>query len=308
MAAACAEDLHRGAIRHDHGRHVLHDSGDTLAGLLRHRAGTLSDLSGGCLRRSDDEELRVGDELCDRKRDIAGTRRQVEEKNVKIAPEDIAQELLKRAVEHRAAPHDGGIALDELADGDELKAVRDGRQQHFLIDDRGRFHIAQETGDGVAVNIGIDDANLEAAGGECGAQIGRHGRLAHAALAGGHGEDARGGIRLGEGDFRLGLAAAQLLLEGTTLVVIHRVHGHGHGAHALEVFEHRAGVLFDGVFHGAASDGEVDLDRDIVAVNGDGFHHVQLGNRATDFGVLDAGQCLAYVGFFNCVSHISYPS
>ena len=49
--------------------------------------------------------------------------RQVEQQHVEVAPEDVAEELLEGAVQHRAAPHDGLVAGDEHADRDDLHVV-----------------------------------------------------------------------------------------------------------------------------------------------------------------------------------------
>ena len=45
-------------------------------------------------------------QLSQGERHIAGARGQVEEQDVEVAPEDVGEELLHRAVQHRAAPDD----------------------------------------------------------------------------------------------------------------------------------------------------------------------------------------------------------
>ena len=91
--------------------------------------GPLGHLGRGLLRRGDHEDLGVGDQLRHRDRDVAGARRQVEQQHVEVAPEHVGEELLQRAVQHRAAPDDRGVALGEHADRDDLHAVapRGGR-------------------------------------------------------------------------------------------------------------------------------------------------------------------------------------
>ena len=49
--------------------------------------------------------------------------RQVDEQVVELAPVDVLEELRERLVEHRAAPDDGGVLLDEEADRHDLHAA-----------------------------------------------------------------------------------------------------------------------------------------------------------------------------------------
>ena len=84
---------------------VLDDADDALAGLDRDAAGPFGDLGGGQLRSGHHQDLGVGDQLGHRDGDAAGSRRQVQQQHVQIAPVHVGQELLQRAVQHRAAPH-----------------------------------------------------------------------------------------------------------------------------------------------------------------------------------------------------------
>ena len=68
--------------------------------------------------------LRLRQQLGERHRDVAGAGRQVEQQVVELAPVDVLEELLDRLVEHRAAPDDGGVLLDEEADRHHLDAAR----------------------------------------------------------------------------------------------------------------------------------------------------------------------------------------
>ena len=77
-----------------------------------------------------------GHQLRDGDRDVAGARRQVEQQHVQVAPVDVREELLERAVQHRAAPDHRGVARGEHADRDDLHAVRRRRHDHVL--DLGR--------------------------------------------------------------------------------------------------------------------------------------------------------------------------
>ena len=54
---------------------------------------------------------------------IGGAGRQVDDEVVELAPLDVAQELLDRAADERAAPHDRLALGDEELDRDRLDAV-----------------------------------------------------------------------------------------------------------------------------------------------------------------------------------------
>ena len=61
-------------------------------------------------------ELGLRQQLGEGHGDVAGAGRQIDQQVVQLAPVDVLEELLQRLVEHRAAPHDGGVLLDEEAD------------------------------------------------------------------------------------------------------------------------------------------------------------------------------------------------
>ena len=64
--------------------------------------GPLGHLGRGLLRRGDDHDLGVRQQLGRGDRDVAGARGQVEQQHVQVAPLDVGEELLQRAVQHRA--------------------------------------------------------------------------------------------------------------------------------------------------------------------------------------------------------------
>ena len=98
--------------------------------MLRHLGRAARDLLRGRLRRRDDQELRLRQQLGERHRDVARARRQVDEQEVELAPLDVLEELRERLVQHRPAPDDGGVLLDEEADRHDLHAV--GLERHDL--------------------------------------------------------------------------------------------------------------------------------------------------------------------------------
>ena len=271
--------------------------------MLRDGTSALSHLGRSRLRGGHDEQLRIGDELGYRQGNVASTWRQVQQEHVQVAPEDVREELLEGAVEHRPAPDYGRVALHELANGDVLDAVGDGGKQHFVVNHCGARRGTQQAGHGVTINIGVHDAHLEALLDQGRGKVHRNGRLAHATLAGGHRKDSGGGFRLGKGDLRLGLAAAQLLLEFFTLLVAHRRHGDADVADTVELCDGRAGIGLDGALHWAAGDGEIKLDIHVRTVNSHGFHHAELRDGAADFWVINAGKRVANGRFSNSASH-----
>ena len=121
----------------DEAGHVLDDAGDLEVDLVGHLGRAARDLLGGRLRRRDEQEPRLREQLGERHRDVAGPRGQVDEQEVQLAPGDVLEELGQRLVEHRPAPDDGGVLLDEEPDRHDLDAA--GRlQRHDLALGRDR--------------------------------------------------------------------------------------------------------------------------------------------------------------------------
>ena len=71
--------------------------------------------------------------------------------------------------------------------------MRFGRQELAVVGGRSDGGQAHHERDGRAVDIGVDERDGVALGGERHGEVGRHGRLADAALAAGHGDGARRG-------------------------------------------------------------------------------------------------------------------
>ena len=104
-------------------RHVLDHATDLQVDLVRHVRRAPRDFLGCRLGRGDDHELGLRQQLRERHRDVAGARGQIDEQVVEHAPVDVLQELGQRLVQHRPAPDDGGVLLDEEADRHDLHAV-----------------------------------------------------------------------------------------------------------------------------------------------------------------------------------------
>ena len=196
-AAAGAEDLVALAVVAGEPRHVLDDAAHRQVDLRRHRRREAGDLLGGRLRRRDDVDLAARQVLAERDGDVAGAGRHVDEQEVGLVPVDVGEELLERLVQHRAAPDDGLALGHEVADRDAAHAPRLGRQQHLVDDDRLAVG-AEHAGDREAVDVGVDDADRVALGGERDGEVDGDAGLADAALAGR--DEQRAGPRAGLGE------------------------------------------------------------------------------------------------------------
>ena len=178
------------------------------------------------------EELGLGQQLGERHRDVAGPRRQVEQQVLELAPGDVLEELLDRLVQHRAAPDDGRVLLDEEADRHHLDAAgRVQRQDLALAVDVGLGVDAEHARDRVAVDVAVEGAGRVAFGGQRRGQVGGHRRLADAALAGG---DADHVLDLGQRPCRQ-LAAAERFLQVAFLLVGEDVEADRDLGHAVEL-------------------------------------------------------------------------
>jgi hypothetical protein len=138
----------------------------------------------------------------------------------------------------------------------------------------------------VAVDVGVDEADRQALHRHRDREVGGDRRLADAALARGDGVHAGEVAGLGEHDLALVVAderGPQLL----ALRLVHHVELDLDGAdagHGTDGLDHARG---DRVAHGAAGDGEPHRDPCDAVDDLARLHHLQVGDRAADLGVLD---------------------
>ena len=125
----------------------------------------------------------------------------------------------------------------------------------------------------MAVNIGIKHPDIQPLRGQRSGNVDGHRRLTDATLAGGHGIHARVTIRLTKRNLRLIDATAGLLPQLAALLVVHDIRGDGDVPNTLNALDRRARIVDKLIFHGATGDGEINLRRNISAVDGDRFHH-----------------------------------
>ena len=240
----------------------------------RDRARPLGHLGRGLLRGGDDQQLGVRDQLGGGDRDVAGAGGQVEQQDVQVAPEHVGEELLQRAVQHRAPPDHRVVARGEHPDRDDLQPVRLRRHDH-VVDAGGPGGDAQHARHRVAVDVGVDDADGQAAGGERGGQVHRHRRLADAALARRHAVHPRQRAGLGERDDGLGGAAAQVLAHVGALLVAHHVQLDAHGGDPGDARDGLGDPLGDRLPHRTAGDGEEHADVGDTVDHHDALDHAR---------------------------------
>ena len=125
--------------------------------------------------------------------DVAGAGRCVDNEIVELAPVGLGDELLEGVAGHGAAPYGGLLGLDKESDGQNLDAPLLGGHNQLAV----AHHLAhglvflkvKHRGDGRTEDVGIKQSHAVAKLGKGHGEVGRHGALAHAALAGGNGDD-----------------------------------------------------------------------------------------------------------------------
>ena len=119
-------------------------------------------------------------------------------------------------MEHRAAPHDRLVLLEEEADRDDLQAVRLQREDLLLGRDlRALAAEAEHARDRVAPDVGVEHADRLALGLQRGGDVDGQRRLADAALAGADADDVGD---LGERALGQPAGAAEGLLQARLLL------------------------------------------------------------------------------------------
>ena len=124
----------------------------------RHLRGAARDLLREQLRRRHDDRLGAREHLAERDRDVAGAGRHVDDEHVELAPVDVLEELLERPVQHRPAPHQRLVVVDEEADRHQLQVVRD-RRDHQPVDEHRLLLDPEHVRDRVAVDVGVEHAD-----------------------------------------------------------------------------------------------------------------------------------------------------
>ena len=246
-------------------------------------------------RRRDDEELGAGQQAGQSHLDVAGARGQVDQEVVEVAPVGVLEELLHGPVQHEPAPHDRLLLVGQEAHGQHPHRARpDGALERDHLPRPGldvALH-AEQAGDGEAPDVGVEDPDDQAAGGQGHGQVDRDRRLADAALARGDGQHP-GRRRHG----RLGRVLPGLPAgpghDGGPLVGVHGRHLHLDGAHPVErphVVHH---VPLDLAAQRAGGDGQRHVDGDVAALDGDRPDHAEVDDGVAQLGVDHRPQAVA---------------
>jgi hypothetical protein len=185
-------------------------------------------------------------------------------------------------VQHRPAPHDGLVLLEEETDRHQLQVAADRRDDHPV--DRHRLLVnAEQVRDRVPVDIGVEDPGPLAEAVEGGGEVGCQRRLADAAFAAGDGDHARRAVELDA--FRpLGDRATQARRQGAALLGRHHAELERDTLHALDRRERLRDLLLEARAKRATGDGERDADGDVAALDPHVAHHVELDDVPLELG------------------------
>ena len=114
----------------------------------------------------------------------------IHEQIIQVAPVHGMNELLDGLHDHRPAPDDGLIAVDQEAHAHQLHAVVCGRNQLFIGADRRALLDAHHQRNARPVDVAIEQADARAEMLERAGEVHRAGGFADAAFAAGDGDDA----------------------------------------------------------------------------------------------------------------------
>ena len=169
--------------------HVLDDPDDRHVHPLEHRERLVDVEQGDFLGRRDEDGPGDRHGLGERQLGVRGPGRQVDDEVVELAPLDVAQELLDRAADERAAPDDGLALGHEELDRDRLHAVP--LEGHDLVRPAlaGLSLEPEHHRDVGAGDVGVEESDGRARPGEGHREVDADRALADTALAGRNGDD-----------------------------------------------------------------------------------------------------------------------
>ena len=195
----------------------------------------------------------------------------------------IRQELLERAVQHRPAPHDRLVVVEEEADRHQLQPILHGRDDH-LVDGDGLLVDPEDVRNRVAVDVRVENPRAPARLRERNCEVRRQRGLADAALAGGDRDHA---AVPGQADDVVALrcAAAELRRQRLTLLGRHHRERERESPYAGNVGERLVDLFLEGVPQRAAGDRQHDRERDDAVLDLDVPDHVELRHGPLELGV-----------------------
>ena len=191
-------------------------------------------------------------------------------------------------MQHGAAEGDRGFDATGLEGKhrNQADSVRLRRHEHAL-DHRRRVGGAEDAGNRVAVDVGIEQSDRQALACKGHSEVRGDRGLAHTALTGCNREDLGRGSRLGEGDLLL-VASAQQLLQLGALIVVHDIEVDIHFRDVRNLHDRIDNPVGDGRAHRAPLDRQIDTDLDHPALaDVDALEHADLGDRSINLWVVD---------------------
>jgi hypothetical protein len=260
----------------DEAGHVLDqpDHGNAHPGEHRQRLADVRE--GDLLGRRDEDGAADRHGLGEGQLRVRRARRQVDHEVVEVAPLDVAQELLDRAADERAAPHDRLALGDEELDRDDLDAVSlergdlvAGRRLRLAVD-------AEHHRDVRAGDVRVEQSHRRARLRERDGEVDRDRRFSDAALARRDGDDV-----LDPGH--------QLLRLGRRRTADHRAPRDVDCLDA-ERRQLRANVGLDLVFERTGGRRQLDRERHVRARDAQVLDHVAGDQVAAQLGLLDLAE------------------
>ena len=302
-----AEDVRlMAAARTDVKRHVLDNSEHRNIHLPEHVEALARVQKRNVLRRGDDDGAGQRHLLSHRQLRVAGARRHVDDQDVQFAPGDVAQHLLKRRLNHGAAPDHRRILGHQKAHGHHLHAVVLERRQGLAVGRVGTAGDSHHARLARAVDIGVQQPDLEALGGEGEGQVGRGRRFADAALAAGHCDDVlhtrnqstrgparRLGLLLPRTGCRTGCRTGR---RGATGWLprggISRLGGQngGDGEHAFQLLDSRLRLFAQGLKLRTPFGIDLDREADIAVLHHQPLNHSEIDDVSAAVGILHLAQ------------------
>ena len=114
---------------------------------------------------------------------VAGTGRQIDDQDVEFAPGNLAQHLLQRAHDHRAAPDHRRVFRHKKAHRHDLEPVILHRLKHLAVAGAGPARNPQHARHRRAVDVGVEHADPQPVPPQGQSKVGGDRGLADAALA-----------------------------------------------------------------------------------------------------------------------------
>jgi len=246
--------------------HILNDAADPDVHLFEHVDGAPHISKRYFLRGCYHDHGNTGDGLGDRDGRISRTWRQIHYQAIEVPPHHVIQQLLDGLGDQRSAPDESLFAFHEKAERHDLQPKLLRGQQHPRFGPRS-VGKAKHGRNARSIHIRIQQADLQTFPGERKGQVDGHGRLPHAALAAGHGNEPAHFFNAAQGVFRE---------ETIQFLPAHyrqlHIDGDGSGNHLHRLLH----VLDDALLHGTSKGRQRQIDLHAVFPCADLTDHPQV--------------------------------